>query len=614
MLASWRLELLLVLLALAFAWAYWFGGFGQQLGLGLAFAVVTGILAARWGRRLLRHLIWRLRNRLIVAYLFIAVIPFVLIVVLAMSTARQLGGQLAVHLVSSELERRYSSLLGAARTVARAPSERRQIILDRMETVYRERFPGMQIQLDESLTPADAETSGVVVRDGFLFIWARAQFQDRQVTFFAPITRRWLADLSPGLGDVSIIHFPDPGKPRQAIRLHGSPEPEDDEPPSVPKPANRMDLELLWASEIPIALWDTPRQSELALLSVHSRLSAVLNVLTAQQAESKVSVLIAFYAIIFAIVEVISIYIGVSLTRTITGAVNELYEGTERVKEGDFSHRIQVKGEDQIAELSRSFNTMTENVERLLRIAKESERMQAELEIARQVQAQLFPRSVPKLKSLELKAVCNPARTVSGDYFDYQMLPDGRLALALGDVAGKGISAALLMASLQASLRMQVREPSLTSSRLVGRINQHLHSNTAPEKYATFYFSLFDEEAGTLTYTNAGHLPPLLFRNGEVTPLDVNGMVVGAFPFAKYNESQVTLLPGDLLVGYTDGITEPENEYGEMFGEERLIDVVHKHSHLDHDHIINAVIDAVQQFTGSPELQDDMTLIVARRV
>ena len=161
---------------------------------------------------------------------------------------------------------------------------------------------------------------------------------------------------------------------------------------------------------------------------------------------------------------------------------------------------------------------------------------------------------------------------------------------------------------------MQLREPGLSSSQLVGRINQHLHANTAPEKYATFYFSLFDDELGTLTYTNAGHLPPLLFRNGEVIPLDVNGMVVGAFPFATYSESQVALLPGDLLVGYTDGITEPENEYGEMFGEERLIDIVRKTSHLDDDHIIGAVIDAVQQFTGSPELQDDMTLIVARRI
>jgi len=614
MFASWRLELLLAALALAFAWAYWLGGFGQQLGLGLALAIVTGILAGRWGRRLLRRVIWRLRNRLIVAYVFIAVIPFVLIVALAVSTARQLGGQLAVHLVSSELDRRCSSLLDAARTVARAPSERRQLTLDRMETFYRERFPGMQIQMDENLTPAETEASGVVVRNRFLYVWARAQFQDLRVTFFAPITRRWLADLSPGLGDVSIIHFPDPGKPRRAIRLHGSPEAEDDEPPSVPRPANRMDLELLWASEIPIALWDSPRQPELALLSVHSRLSAVLNVLTAQQTESKVSVLITFYAFIFALVEVISIYIGVSLTRTITGAVNDLYEGTERVKEGDFSHRIQVRGDDQIADLSSSFNTMTENVERLLRIAKESERMRAELEIARQVQAQLFPRSVPKLKCLELKALCNPARTVSGDYYDYQMLPDGRLALALGDVAGKGISAALLMASLQAALRMQLREPGLSSSQLVGRINQHLHANTAPEKYATFYFSLFDDESGTLTYTNAGHLPPLLFRNGEVIPLDVNGMVVGAFPFATYNESQVTLLSGDLLVGYTDGITEPENEYGEMFGEERLIDIVRKTGHLDDDHIIGAVIDAVQQFTGSPELQDDMTLIVARRI
>jgi sigma-B regulation protein RsbU (phosphoserine phosphatase) len=611
MLARWRLEIIATLLALLMVAAWMAGVFLAQLALGGALVVVAAILLVRYGQRLLKRVIWRLRNRLVVAYLFIAVIPILLIVMLTASTARFLGGQLAVHLVNSELDRRSTSLLGAARTIARAPAERRQLILDRIETVYRDRFPGMHILVDENLPSGEGETSGVVVRDRLLFLWARAQFQDRRVTFLAPITRRWLSDLSPGLGDVSIIHFPEPGKPRLTIQLHPSGDKEEDSPPSVPRAASSFDLELLWASEIPISLWESPERTEQALLSVHSRLSAVLNILLAQ---SKLPVILYFYAIVFAIVQVISIYIGISLTRSITRAVNDLYEGTERVRLGDFSHRIQVKGDDQIAELSRSFNTMTENIERLLRIAKENERMQADLEIARQVQAQLFPRALPKVKTLALKAACNPARTVSGDYFDYQTLPDGRLAIALGDVAGKGISAALLMASLQACLRMQVREDGVQPARLVARINQHLHANTAPEKYATFCFGVYDDHTGNFIYTNAGHLPPLLFRNGDVIPLEVNGMVVGAFPFARYSESQVRLLPGDLLIGYTDGITEPENEYGEMFGEQRLIDVVRKVSHLDHDHIIAAIVDAVNQFTGSPELQDDMTLILARRL
>jgi sigma-B regulation protein RsbU (phosphoserine phosphatase) len=124
---------------------------------------------------------------------------------------------------------------------------------------------------------------------------------------------------------------------------------------------------------------------------------------------------------------------------------------------------------------------------------------------------------------------------------------------------------------------------------------------------------VYEEATSTLTYTNAGHLPPLLVRNGEAQRLDVNGMVVGAFPFALYGESQTRLQPGDLAVFFTDGITEPENAYGEMFGEERLIDLVVRNAHLDNREIIDSIMDAVRQWTGSDELQDDMTLLLVRR-
>ena len=185
-------------------------------------------------------------------------------------------------------------------------------------------------------------------------------------------------------------------------------------------------------------------------------------------------------------------------------------------------------------------------------------------------------------------------------------------------LAGKGISAALLMATIQAALRAQIssNQPGteLCASNVVSRLNQQIFANTAPEKYATFFFATFDERSRNLTYTNAGHLSPLLFRNGDVTSLDSNGTVVGAFAAAIYDESTVKLMPGDFLLCYTDGITEPENPYGEMFGEERLIDLVKKHSQREDREILQIVLDAVRSWTGSPELQDDMTLLLAREV
>jgi sigma-B regulation protein RsbU (phosphoserine phosphatase) len=317
------------------------------------------------------------------------------------------------------------------------------------------------------------------------------------------------------------------------------------------------------------------------------------------------------------------------MTRTVTGAVHRLYEATLRVREGDFAHRIEVKGKDQLAELAHSFNTMTERMQHLLVVAKEKERLQSEIEIAREVQNQLYPKKVPDIKTLRLTAVCKPARMVSGDYFDYECVRDTRVAIAVGDVAGKGISAALLMATLQSSLRTELagmdavmavaggnggRPDGLSTSKLVSHLNQQLYSYTSPEKYATFYLAIYDEPAGVLTYTNAGHLPPFLIRKGQAIRLNVDGTVVGAFPFAQYDESRIDLEPNDLLVCFTDGVTEPENVYGEMFGEERLLETITRNSHRPESEIIEVVTEAVQQWTGSPELQDDMTLLLARRV
>jgi sigma-B regulation protein RsbU (phosphoserine phosphatase) len=192
------------------------------------------------------------------------------------------------------------------------------------------------------------------------------------------------------------------------------------------------------------------------------------------------------------------------------------------------------------------------------------------------------------------------------------------VALAVGDVAGKGISAALLMATLQSSLRTQLSSASgngrPSAARLVSQLNQYLYANTSPEKFTTLCLGLYDETDGSFSYTNGGNLPPALVRGGTVQRLDVNGTVVGAFPNAQYDESRIALQRDDLLVFFTDGVTEPENEYGEMFGEERFLDLLARNAHLGEDAILRTVIESVREWTGSDELQDDMTLLLARRL
>ncbi len=593
----------------------------------LALIVFGGVLAVKLVRFFGAKLLWRVRNRIIVLYLLTAVIPGMLLVNLMWESTRYLAGQTAVYMVHSELERRLAIMEGVARSVLRTPEPNRSAMLDRIGMFYGERFPGIQVLTGDK--EAGPDTRGVVAKAGLLYVWARVSGSGDSVTVATPLTKKWLAGLSPGLGEVSIVHFPGgettPGQKPLRIRTHEAGNGEDDELPTVPPPTGRFDAELLWGSKIPVALWESPRQSITGLLAVHSRMSALMQILLSLRTESPIPSVLVVLAISLAMLELISLILGISMTRTITEAVHNLYEGTGRVMQGDFAHRIQVRGNEQIAELSRSFNRMTENLEHLVEVAKEKERMQAELEIARGVQQQLFPRQAPVIQGLEVSALCKPALSVSGDYYDFQPLPDGKFALSIGDVAGKGMSAALLMAMLQSSLRILLHgsvemaaangqsSTVISTSRLVSRLNQQLYADTTPEKYTTFFLSIYDESTGTLTYTNAGHLQPLLIRAGKSTRCDVNGMIVGAFASASYDESSLQLLPGDLLIGYTDGITEPENEFGEMFGEARLVETVAKSAHMSLDHVIHTVMEEVHRFTGSPELQDDMTMLVARR-
>ncbi len=640
-----KLEKVCFLLLLAYV-LLWMAGVAASLQSLIGFALLTTglVVIFRIVRLAIRKSIWSLRNRLNVAYLFIAVVPVTLILLLAGIAGYLLIGQVATYLVSSELERRTAALQNTARFLARLEPENRAQWVVRSGPLLRDRFPGLQLLVRNESDwrfPNDApvetppkewgDTHGIVVKGGLAYAWAHASARGAEVTAMVPLTRSYLAGMVPNIGEMNLLKFYDPseGVPASAgprILLHRDAE----QRPRLPAAANRLDIEVLSGTTIPVAVWESPGRFENDLLSIRSRASAVLGTILAPKVERARDIIpIAFFTVatLLLIAELISLVIGVSITRTITTAVHNLYEGTQRVMEGDFSHRIDVKGDDQLADLGRSFNRMTENLERLVVVEKERERLHSELEIASEVQNQLFPKMAPDLRTLRLWAVCKPASMVSGDYYDYQHISGAMLALAIGDVAGKGISAALLMATVQAALRTQIRScieaaaavgqasagTLVSTSRLVSQLNQQLHAHTSPEKFATFFFGLYDDATGMLTYTNAGHLPPILLRDGTAQRLAVNGMVVGAFPFAKYDESRIQMKSGDLLVFYTDGITEPENEYGEMFGEERLIEVLLKNIDCDDDELADLVMKAVHQWTGSASLQDDMTLMLASR-
>jgi sigma-B regulation protein RsbU (phosphoserine phosphatase) len=598
-------------------------------------ATVFGLVVLwRFLAGLTRRAIWRLRNRLIVAYLFIAVVPILMLAVLTLAGAWAISGQIAAYLLSVEMDRRVVSLRSAAESLGRLEPPARAEAMRRATEFFSERFPGVEMtfrDLDGKLTrcpedavlpappPGHSETSGLLVRNRVFYLWAHSVGPRGEAVIAVPVTRRFLQGLVPRLGDIQLT----PLGPRADGDGHLHP-PLGDEagaPASgVPDAVNLADLPLKWGVSLYAADWSSPRRARAVFLGVATRISGPLRIMFGVDTSSQGPALLILFTVaslIFFFVETTSVWIGINLSRSITSAVNDLYLATVRIRDGDLSHRIQVTGNDQLAELGTSFNIMAGNLERLLRSEKERQKLQAELEIAREVQAQLHPKPLAGLGSLSIACICNAARMVSGDYFDYVPLSDRRLALAIGDVAGKGISAALLMATLQAALRSRLRpdpaSPQPSTAAIVAELNQQLHASTAPEKYATFFLSVYDEDSATLSYTNAGHLSPILARDGAALKLDSNGMVVGAFPFAKYDESRIQLRSGDLLLFYTDGITEPENAYGEQFGEERLIELLLAHADLDCDSLAARIVEEVNKWTDSSELQDDMTLLVARK-
>ncbi len=267
---------------------------------------------------------------------------------------------------------------------------------------------------------------------------------------------------------------------------------------------------------------------------------------------------------------------------------------------------FELLGSDQITrEIERQRNLAFEKLEADRRAAQE-------LEIAKQVQARLFPQSYPPLKTLDYAGACIQARHVGGDYYDFLSLGNNRLGLVIGDISGKGIAAALLMANLQANLRSQFTLARDEPRRFLQSVNRLFFQNTADSAYATIFFADYDDTDRRLRYANCGHLSGLLLRkNGHIERLDSTGTVLGLFEDWHSPTHECQLSSGDLLALYTDGVTESPNEVEEEFGEDRLIDSLRRHASLPPKTLLSTVIADIKRFSPK-EQHDDITLIVAK--
>jgi len=600
------------------------------LGMVGAYGVLKLALSA------VRRALWRVRHRMVAVFFFVGVLPLGIAAVLVVLVIQLLLAPLTAYVVTSKFTE-YGERMNAAADallwqLRETPAADLLPTLEQFRDEASDAFPEAAfLFLRQGATwafpegglagpvPSNLpETGAVVQTKGRVLVVAAAQndAEDARLVIAVPVTEALAARLAPGIGILAV----DTGGPNEQTFSDVDSYTENI---GLPPPQHPFDWDLTWRVDTEQLVWETDRLVD-ADYWLRTRLSALLDTVFAQQDPGAAWFFsFAMIALLAALGTslVISLVIAASLTRTLTAAVNDLYVGTTHVNRGDYGYRIPVRGTDQISHLSRSFNAMTSSVEKSIEDTKRRQQLEAELDVAREVQARLFPARPPVLDGLEVLGICRPAQSVSGDFFDYVALERDVLAISFGDVSGKGISAALVMASLHSIVRSQLAilrpdgssEMESSVARVVKEANRQLCDGTSPEKYSTLLFGAYDARSGTLTYSNAGHLPPLLVRNGQITPLEVNGMVVGLFPDAPYTASTVQLRTGDLLVAFTDGVTEPENAESDDYGEERLRHMLRQTDGRSVNEIIEGVMTEVLAWTGQATLQDDMTMLAVRK-
>jgi phosphoserine phosphatase RsbU/P len=589
--------------------------------------------------------LWSLRNRLIVAYVFMAVVPVVLLVTMVGIAMDLFYLQLGAHLLNDAVQERTNVIDTDAATIAGA-IEREALtsskpftpdllsrptitglIADEQAT-----WPGLSVSLNRGqallATTESKHYAGLAAYQDQL---AFAAAQQRTVPggpftvlIVAPVTPDILDKFPQELGPIQLVLM----KPAESGAAHGFSLPIDGKlyvtgeqiassGRALPASRSWLDPHLLGSSTFNVYDIERGKDAPMApVLASFSLRPVTVNsgLFRSMGALGPYLVVIIFVSgVIFLVLEVVALATGVILTRTITRSVGDLYDGTLHVRRGDFSHRVRVSNRDQLGSLGESFNEMTSSISELIEGQRERQRLENEVEIARQVQQELFPHSIPSVPGLELAAICRPARVVSGDYYDFIALDRYRVAIAVADISGKGIFAALLMASLQAALRSTAGlEEHAGTAEIVSRLNQHLFRNTSDDRYATLFYAVYDSEAKTLMYTNAGHLAPMFVDGGTVQALDQGGTVVGLFDDAVYTECTLEVKPGSLLVAFSDGLTEPESVYGEEFGIERLKTEALRQRMAPAARIAENLVSAAEQWAGTPEQADDMTVVVAR--
>ena len=648
----------------------------------LALVAALGYLLVRMLNRLQQRFLWRVRRKLVLSYVLIGFVPILLSVVFFL-----VSGALLLTTVSSSLvQLSFSDVMEDADDLAAMtavdlgglvePAEVRAVLAGRVQAVE-QRYPGASIAVlwneagrDRAAgagpwrhdsrdlrfpawlgAPPDAggladvrdgaspEAGGLVVtrgREGWTVVARGVERFDEDGPVYAvvadlpiagEVTRRMQASRGVRFIDFSVTPAAGsagagpagaglvPAAAFEALRF----------PFGAPPPAGGPTLDLPSEARVDLLDWATGLRGRGAVgFRVHPLVfyREVVEGGEGALAGYLVPVLL-WLGVMFLTIEAAAMVMGFALAGSITGAVHELFTGTERVRQGDLTHRIRVDTEDQLGELAESFNSMTGSIADLLTEAEEKRRLEEELRIARDIQMSLLPEGPASVPGLAVAAACRPAREVGGDYFDFIRLDEHRIGVLVADVSGKGTSAAFYMAELKGVV-LSLSRFHQSPRELLIEVNRILSATLDGRTFITMTYAVVDLAARRLTYARAGHTPlihvpsaadgsrttQVLAPDGLIVGLQIDGVEA---KFAELlEESAFPIEAGDLVALFTDGVTEAMNEASDLFGEERLSRTLTEQLHLAPDDLKQRILGDVEAFAGAAEQHDDMTIVLLR--
>jgi len=632
---------------------------GLAVAAGATYFVFQLVLLAQ------RRLLWRVRRKLILSYIFVGFVPALLIVAFFLLCGFLLFYNFSSYLVQSRLramsdQARYLAQ-GTALEIQRAGGRDVASIVARRQANAADEFPGLSIAVVNGnrncssgepppLVPPPASrlvTAGpwahVAPPDsipswidcgGFSGIFAYARpdthlllrgvaFPDSPRPGYAVVVdllvnnavrQRLRDDTGVEVRNITAAPTTDGNRARP---LTGRATDDHEPRPS----ANAAGL----LSNVPILMeyrdWTTGKSGILNVTSAVS-IPELYDKISASEGNLGQGLLLVLFVIgaLFLIIQVIAALAGFSLAKSITGSVHELFTGTERVRQGDFTHKIAVRSNDQLGELAGSFNQMTASIEDLLHEAAEKKRLEEELRIAHEIQMSLLPQGPLHMRGLSITALCVPAREVGGDYYDLLPLDNHRLGVLIADVSGKGTSAALYMAELK-GLVLSLSRIHESPRDLLINANKLIAEHLDARSFITMTYAVIDLQRGVMTYARAGHTPLIYVPGGgakQARILTPDGMVLGlkidrGEMFERLlQEDTIALGPGDLIVLFTDGISEAMNARDDCFGEGRLGQLVEAHANLPSDELRERVLREISAFVGDAPQHDDMTMILLK--